>query len=92
MELNNVIFGPDAKVVVDGFNNFCSDLFSYDFVVRDYFLYFSNSCSNLLVEFSRRRVNIVVCKLARRLYIKSYPHIFDLSSNCISHIVINEIN
>lgn len=47
----------------------CPDL-SYDFVIRDYFLYFSNLCSNLLVDFFRRQVNKLVCKLARRLYIQ----------------------
>ncbi|GAU26672.1 hypothetical protein TSUD_314490 [Trifolium subterraneum] len=60
--LNNVIFNLDAKSVVDSFNTTTHDLSYFGFIIKDCKSWLLNSCTNSVVEFSRRQANMVAHK------------------------------
>jgi hypothetical protein len=70
LSLTNVIFNLDAKVVVDGFNNFCLDLSSFGFITRDCYLHFLNLCSSLLIGSYSRQANVIFYALTTTIILK----------------------
>jgi hypothetical protein len=57
--LNNIIFNLDAKSVVDSFNKTTHDLSYFGFIIKDCKSCLLSLCSNSLVEFFRRQVNMI---------------------------------
>lgn len=89
--LSNVVFELDAKLVVDKFHSNQADNTICGAIIRDCKELFSSYFINSVIEYTRKKANVVAHTLARVATNMANPQDFDDILFCIVNLIINEI-